>query len=172
MVLLHNTLIPFRTKSLHKNEKKKRASMNYREARTVGIVFAMTNLDDFETVRKFETRLRKEGKEVQVLSYLPASVENFDFHYDFFNQKDFSLFGGLKSGNILKFLEKQFDILICLDRNINIYMEYIMAASAARFRIGPYISKRENIFELMIRTAEGSELSELINQIYHYTNEL
>ncbi len=146
--------------------------MNYREARTAGIIFVMNNLDDFETVRKFEAKLKKEGKEVHVLSYLPANVENFDFHYDFFNRKDFNFAGSLISGNVISFLQKKFDLLICLERSLNIYIEYLMAASAARFRIGPYISQRENLFELMIRTPEESDLSELINQIYHYTNEL
>ena len=172
MTQLHSSLIPYKTRSLIKKGAKGRRSINYRHARKVGILFSMNSFYDFETVRSFENKLKKEGKEVVVMSYLPANVENFDFHYDFFTQKDFSFFGSLKAANVEKFLQQPFDLLICLDRSLSIYIEFLLAASAAHFRIGPYISKREDLFELMIRIREGSDLNELINQIYHYTNEL
>ena len=146
--------------------------MNYREARKVGLLFSMHSFFAFEAIRSFENKLKKDGKEVVVMSFLPANVENFDFHYDFFTQKDFSFFGSIQAANIDKFLQHQFDLLICLDLTPNIYIEYLLAASTARFRIGPYLNDRENLFELMIRIGEGSDLPELINQIYHYTNEL
>lgn len=169
---MHSTFIPFKTKALLKKTRKSRNSVNYRNARRIGILFSMSSLSDFEAIRKFENQLKKEGKEVNALSYLARDVENFDFHYDFFTQKDFSFFGSVQTDNIRKFLQQPFDLLICLDWKPNIYLEYLLAASAAHFRIGPYICGREGLFELMISLPEESALSELINQIYHYTNEL
>ena len=146
--------------------------MNYRLARKVGLLFSMHNVFDFEAIRSFENKLKKDGKEVIVMSYLPAGVENFDFHYDFFSQKDFSFFGKVEAANIEKFVKQPFDLLICLDLAPNMYLEYILAASAAHFRIGPHLPERESLFELMINTGKENDLTELINQIYHYTNEL
>lgn len=172
MVSLHNTLLSFRIRSLQKKGSKSRRSMNYREARKIGLLFSMNNFYDFEAIRSFENKLKKDGKEVIVMSYLPANVENFDFHYDFFTQKDFSFWGNVQAGNVDKFVQQPFDLLICLDLAPNVYIEFLLAASAARFRIGPHLNEREDLFELMINTGKVNDLSELIKQIYHYTNEL
>ena len=172
MTLLHSTLIPYRTRSLLQREQSRRKSRNYRQVRHIGLLFVMSSLHEFELIKTFEKKLRKDGKEIKVLSYLPPDIENFDFRYDFFTQKDFSFFGGVQAANIGQFLEQPFDLLICLDREPNMYIEYLIAASAASFRIGPHINQREYLFELMIQIAEERDLSELINQVYHYINKL
>lgn len=173
MKFLHRTLIPYRTKSMLKQVLSTRKSMNYREARKVGILFSMSNLEDFENIRSFEARLKKDGKEVIVLCYLPKDVENFGFHYDFFTYKDFNFWGNVQADNVQQFLKHSFDLLICLDREPNFYLEYLLAATKARFRVGAHSRQREGLFELMIRQPEGSEeIQYLIQQIYHYTNEL
>ncbi len=172
MQYLHQTLIPYRTKGMLKQSLSARKSMNYREARKVGVLFSMNSLEDFESIRSFEAKLKKDGKEVVVLCYLPKNVENFDFHYDFFTNKDFNFWGSVQAENVQKFLQQSFDILICLDREPNFYLEYLLAATKARFRVGAHSPQREALFELMIRQSEGKEIKELIQQIIHYTNEL
>lgn len=172
MSVLHNKLLPFKTRSLVKKAPASRRSMNYKEARHIGILFSMQSEEEFETIRAFEKKLQKDGKKVNVLCYLPDKVENFNFQYDIFNQKDFSTWGSIQAANVQAFISQPFDILICLERNPNLYIEHLMAASQANFRIGPYHNEREALFELMIRQPEGAELSELLKQIYHYTNEL
>lgn len=172
MQFLHQALIPYRTNHLLQQEGKSRSSLNYREAREIGILFSMNSLDDYEAIREFEAKLKKDGKEVIVLCYLPKGVENFDFHYDIFTNKDFNIWGKVQAGNIQQFMQRSFDLLICLDTAPNFYLEHLLAASKARFRIGPHSQRHEALFELMIRQAEGSELKELTKQIYHYTNKL
>ena len=171
MSFLHKTLVPLRTRSQLRNNHLKRSSMPYRQVRKIGVVFTMNNLDDYEAIRAFENRLKKEGKEVIVLCYLPKDVENFHFHYDIFTLKDFSATGEVKASNIANFLQQKFDYLICLDKQPNMYIEYLLAASQARFRIGNYTSGKESLFELMIGLPEQEPVAKLIQQIYHYTNE-
>lgn len=171
MLFLHDTILPWRIRSATKNNLAKRGSMSYREAKKVGILFTMNNLDDYESIRAFENRLKKDGKEVVVLCYLPKNVENFHFHYDVFSNTDFSTTGEVKASNIINFQEQKFDYLICLDKTPNLYIEYIMATSAARFRIGNHTENKEPLFELMIRLNGHDSTSNLIQQIYHYTNE-
>ncbi|EMR02808.1 DUF6913 domain-containing protein [Cesiribacter andamanensis] len=171
MSFLHTTLLPMRTRSQLRKNKPRRGSTSYRQARKVGVLFSMTNLDDYEAIRAFEKKLKSEGKEVVVLCYLPKNVENFHFHYDVFTVTDFSATGKVKAANVANFLEQKFDYLICLDRSPNIYLEYLLAASQARFRIGNYTDGKEALFELMIGFPEQASIAELIQQIYHYTNE-
>nr|WP_236613955.1 hypothetical protein [Nafulsella turpanensis] len=132
----------------------------------------MKNLDDYEAIRQFESRLKKEGKEVVVLCYLPKNVENFDFHYDIFSKNDFNFWGSPEANNLQEFISKPFDLLICLDRAPNLYIEYLLARSRAALRIGPYLDRQKGIFELMIKESAEKPLADFIQQIYHYTNEL
>lgn len=146
--------------------------MNYKDARHIGILFSMQSHDEFESIRAFEKKIQKDGKKVSVLCYLHEKVENFNFHYDIFNGNDFSLWGTIQAENVQAFISQRFDILICLESRPNLYIEYLMAASQAQFRIGPYASEKEALYELMIRQPEVADLDELLKQIYHYTNEL
>lgn len=171
MSFLHATIMPMRIRSQARNKRVKRGSLPYRDAKKVGIIFTMKDLDDYEAIRQFENRLKKEGKEVKVLSYLPKNVENFHFHYDIFSHTDFSAFGQVKARNVEEFIEQRFDYLICLDKEPNLYIEYILAASAARFRIGNYVDNKEPLYEFMIRLNGHDSVDKLIQQIYHYTNE-
>lgn len=172
MQILHQTLIPYRTRSTLQRAASSRKSMNYREARRVGILFSMNGMDDYEAVRSFEAKLKKDGKEVAVLCYLPKGVENFDFHYDIFTNKDFNFWGNIRADNIQQFLQRPLDLLICLDTDPNFYLEYLLAATKAPFRIGAHSPQREGLFELMIGQSQSGQINELIQQIYHYTNEL
>ncbi len=171
MAYLHNTILPMRIRKQVRNNRTRRSSTSYREAKSIGIVFTMQSLDDYEAIRNFENKLKKDGKAVKVLCYLPKNVENFHFHYDIFSHTDFTALGKVKARNIEEFLEQKFDYLICLDKTPNLYIEYLLAASAARFRIGNYSENKEPLFELMIRLNGSDSVSNLITQIHHYTNE-
>lgn len=171
MSYLHTSLLPLRIRSQYKNNRAKRGNVPYKQARTVGLLFTMHSLDDYEAIRNFESKLKKDGKEVKGLSFLPKNMENFHFHYDIFSSTDFSAFGQVKAGNINTFIEQKFDYLVCLDTESNLYIEYILAASAARFRIGNYAENKEPLFDLMIRQTGTQTVSNLIQQIIHYTNE-
>lgn len=171
MSFLHTTTLPLRIRSLLRHNKTKHGSLPYAEAKKVGILFTMNNLDDYEAIRNFENKLKKDGKEVSVLCYLPKNVENFHFHYDIFSSTDFSATGEAKAKNIHAFREQKFDYLLCLEQTPNLYQEYILAGSSARFRIGNYSENKEPFFELMIKLKEQASVQDLIQQIYHYTNE-
>lgn len=172
MSLIRHKLLSFKTRKLIRKAFQDRRSMNYKDARKIGILFCMSDKEQYESIRQFEKKIKKDGKEVLVLCFLPEKIENFDYHYDVFGSKDFSKMGNVQADNVNKFISQSFDILICLEKAPNLYLEYLMAASHALFRIGPYINEKESLFELMIQQPEGGELEELINQIYHYTNEL
>ncbi|MBW3545764.1 MAG: hypothetical protein KY428_09255 [Bacteroidetes bacterium] len=171
MSYLHKSILPIRTRKQLRQNRSRRMSTTYREAKSVGIVFTMHHLEDYEAIRQFENKLKKDGKVVKVLSYLPKNVENFDFHYDIFSHTDFTATGKIKAENIKEFIQQKFDYLICLDKAPNMYIDYIMAASAACFRIGNYGENKEPLFELMIRQNGSDSVSNLIKQIQHYTNE-
>lgn len=171
MSFLHTTFIPMRIRSQLRNKPVKRSSVPYKLAKKIGVLFTMNNLDDYEEIRKFENKLKQEGKEVKVLCYLPKNVENFHFHYDVFSNTDFSALGQVKARNIQEFNDQKFDYLLCLDPSPNLYIEYILAASSARFRIGNYIDNKEYLYEFMVRLSDQKTVGHLIQQIYHYTNE-
>lgn len=173
MSYLHRKLIPLHIRRLQKENQVRRSSINYRQAKNIGMLFSMSRLEDYEALRAFEKKLKAEGKELQVLCFLPKDVENFGLYYDFFTEKDFGKLGSVQAENIRSFIDQPFDMLLCMDCQPNQYLQYILAASKARFRIG--CSNTEEVvsyFELMVRLPERTGVPELINQIYHYSNKV
>jgi hypothetical protein len=163
--------MPRRIKSAIKKNKAARTSVPFQQAQHVGILFTMTRLDEFEAIRKFEKRLKDDGKKVEVLSFLPKTMENFHFHYDIFQLSDFGPTGNIKAENIQSFVNKPFDYLICLDINPNDYLRYIMAASKAKLRIGAAQEEWNPIFDLAIGLNSQTTVDQMIQQIIHYTSE-
>ena len=172
MSVLHSSIIPKRIQGQLKKNTTKRQSMPYQQVKRVGIMFTMTRLDDFEAIRKFEQKLKKENKEVEVISFLPKSVENFHFHYDIFQQKDFGATGKPKAENINTFINQSYDYLICLDSEPNQYLQYILAASKAKLRLGFASEEWNPVFDLAIKLPGNQQsVAQLIDQIVHYTSE-
>lgn len=173
MNYLHKNLLPYRIRKARKANKVNRNGQNYSKAKRLGLLFTMNKLDDYEAIRRFEKKLKGEGKQLSVLSFLPKQVENFDFHYDIFSGEDFSKTAKPVAENVNTFINENFDFLLCLDCDPNLYLKYILAASKAAYRIGCYGEQDDSqYFELMVRLAEGDGVEELINQIYHFTNKL
>jgi hypothetical protein len=150
-----------------------RCSVKYNDAKKIGILYSVTDLAKHELVKSFIKELEAAGKAVEVYTFLDKGKENFEFRYEFFEAADFGIFGKLASESLSKFIEKPFDFLFLIDLIPNIYMNYILARSKAKCRVGKYFPEQANYFELMINLAENQNQEQgLIAQIKHYTKEI
>lgn len=160
---------------IRKAARKSRSGCNikYKDAKKIGILYSVTGLEKHEMVKSFIKELEAAGKAVDVYTFLDKGKENFEFRYDFFEARDFGIFGKMTSKSLSQFIEKPFDFLLLIDLAPNMYMNYILARSKAKCRVGKYFPEQANYFELMINLAENQNQEQaLIAQIKHYTKEL
>ena len=159
-----------RTQSLLKKNRPPRATIPYNQANSIGVLFTVEDRKRHDEIKEFIHRLEKDGKKVQVFSFLPKEKNNHEFLFDFFTVKDVSFWGNIISGNAEKFYNTPFDYLFYLDSEPNPILLNIMARSKARCRIGRHWENRLSYFELMIDTVSNSK--SLFDTFYKYSTQL
>ena len=159
-----------RTQSALKKNKTVRASVPYKQAQKIGIVFTVEDKQKHYDIKEFVHLLEQDGKRVQVLEYLPEKKENHEFLFDFFSLKDISFWGRQNSDKAVKFYETPFDYLFCIDTQSNPLVLDLVAHSKARCRVGRFNENERDFFEMMIE--QNGTTKGLIETMYKYTQKL
>jgi hypothetical protein len=147
-----------------------RASIAFRKAQQVGILFSVEDKQKHNDIKEFIHQLEQDGKKVRVLEYLPLKQENYEFMFDFFSVKDLDFWGKINSDSAQTFCETPFDYLYYIDREPNPMALYLLAACKARCRVGRFKEGESTFFELMI--GQNGTNKGLIETMYKYTKQL
>ncbi|MDH5396825.1 MAG: hypothetical protein OEX02_01675 [Cyclobacteriaceae bacterium] len=169
--MLSKTIIQYKTKSLTKRNSPIRRFIPYAKAERIGVVFCIEGLDKHQTIKEFIRQLEMDGKSVKSLGYLPKGAENHEFRFDFFTEKDVNAIGQVTKETITEFINIPFDYLYCIDSTPNIYINYILARSKAKCRIGLHDGENHPYFELMIK-AGRTPLKILLDEMLRYSKNL
>lgn len=150
-----------------------RKTINYNDARSVGVLFSSSNEDNHKAITYFVKLLQKDNKKVNVLAYFDEKHTNpYDFRFDFFTKKDVDYLGRINCLQVNEFMEKKFDYLYCINPQPFPLFDYILQRSQAHCRVGKYHSETTDCFELMVDTRESNDTVDLILQMLHYTKSL
>jgi hypothetical protein len=160
----------YKTRSFLRNNQAVRASLPYKQAQRIGIVFTVEDRSKHDHVKDFVKRLELEGKMVTVLCFLPKNKDNYEFMFDFFTEKDLSFWGTITPSHALKFADTPFDFLFYLDTEPNPLILNILAQSKAKCRVGKLFDKGEPYFEFMLEIKDGTR--SLIDGIHSYVSKL
>lgn len=143
--------------------------INLEDARSIGIVFEATNLDDFERIKKYVLKLKEQGKKVHAVGYFdqkisPTNISYPKTEFDFFNNKELKAMGQPSSPYIQTFISEIRDILI--DFNIlNKYpLRYISVNSYAKCKIGIDIPENKSSHDILIAIKPENGIAEYIKQ--------
>jgi hypothetical protein len=169
--MLKNRFLHLRTNSALKENQSLRASIPYKQALSIGILFSVEDKQKHDAVKEFIKQLQLDGKKVSVLEYLPKQKDNYEFMFDFFTVNDLSFWGKVNSPDADKFMQIPFDYLYCIDKDSNPLILHLLARSKAKCRIGKYSQQDHPFYELMIEHKNGSVKS-LIESMYKYTKQL
>lgn len=145
----------------------------FENAKTVGIIFDATNADDFELVKRYVNELRENNKKVKVLGYfksngVPAlTYSKLDF--DFFSNKEISLFGKPTPSFIRNFIEEEYDLLIDLNIHDHFALRYVAALSKAIFKVGKFEEENDiHTHDMMIDSDHTKTIKYFLRQIDTY----
>jgi hypothetical protein len=159
-----------RTYSALKKNNAHRASIPYKRAQSVGIIFSVEDKQKHDHIKEFIKNLELDGKKVQVLEFLPRKKENFEFLFDFFTDQDLSFWGKITSPLAMKFSDTPFDYLFYVDQESNPMVLHLLAACKAHCRVGRFAEPDSPYFELMIE--HKGPVKALIDSMYKYTKQL
>jgi hypothetical protein len=164
------SFLRYQTRTLLKSNHAVRASLPYKQAHSIGILFTVEDRKKHDEVKELVKRLELEGKKITVLCFLPKNKDNYEFMFDFFTDKDLSFWGSITSPQALKFADTPFDFLFYLDNAPNPLVLNILARSKAKCRVGKFFDKGEPYFEFMLEIKNG--IRSLIDGIHNYASKL
>lgn len=164
------TFLKYRTNSQLKNNKTLRANIPYKKAQSVGIIFSVEDKIKHDAIKELIKKFEHDGKQVQVIEFLPPKKENYEFLFDFFSDKDLSFWGNITSPNALKFTNAPFDFLYYIDATPNPLILHLLARSKSKCRVGKFWNEGSSFFELMIES--NGNVRTLIDNMYTYTSQL
>ena len=160
-------LLIYRTSRFAKKRTGRKCSISYGEAKRIGIIFTTADLEKHLLIKEFIKKLENDGKEVDVLTFLPKNEVNHEFIFNYFTEKDITFFGKFNNRDVIRFAARYFDFLFCIDLNPHPLTESILAITKAKCRVGCYIANRDHLFELMIQPKERTT-ENLVDEFFRY----
>jgi hypothetical protein len=135
----------------------------------VGVLFDATDPNTYKEVSKFIQAL--DLKNIDLLGYLPISAKKNgtqEVPFNHFFKDDVNWFGIPSGKKGSDFQDKKFDLLIHLGLAENTTLEYLIANSKARFRVGPHQKNKEYCYDLMISPKATDTLADFSRDVVHY----
>lgn len=150
----------FRFKSFVKKDSRRVHACNIEEAEEIGIIFNATYPINFEIIRELTKDLNKKDISVTTMGYVDSDV--LIDHYlirkgfDFFTHKDLNWYSKPGGEKVEAFISKEFDILINLSLEKFLPIDFVLAESRAKFKVGKLFDDHA-LMDMMIDTTKEVE---------------
>lgn len=147
---------------------------NLAESGKIGIIYFVEDEAAHNHVRNYVKKIKEELgiTKIMALGYFDAKELPFFLHaklnFDAFSQKDINWYR-IPHGNVVQnFIAEEYDVLIDLTVHDLLPLQYILAKSKARFKVGRLSEANAHFLDMMIDTAGADSLSQLIANIDRY----
>ena len=139
---------------------------------SIGIVARIDTEEDYNSIRNISSQLKKEGKEVQVIAYIPEKIIP-DYLVSsgvgiFFNINDLSDFLIPKNDFVNGFIDSEPDILLDLSFSSSFVIKYIVSLSKAKMKIGDDNPSKKSYYDFMIKIEDESDIVHFVDQVKYY----
>ena len=147
-------------------------SINLKQAKTLGIVYCANSTESTDLVKRYVKFLRDYKIKVKAIGFfdekeIPLDV-NATLEFDYLTQKDLN-FSLQPSGIVAdNFLEEEYDILIDVNMEHNVVMQYLVQRSKAKFKVGSDRLEYKDLFDLTIVLKPEEGARQLMKNIDRY----
>lgn len=156
---------------LKKAERRKKV-YNINDARNIGVVFEVKDEAHFGHIHLFVDFLHDQGKHVKALGYVESKdLMRFLKHtsvYSYFDKSGTNWYMKPTDSEALNFQNEEFDILIDLTEVDILPVQFVVAFSQARFKVGHYDEVLHDFYDMAIKAEGEKTVKYIIAQIKHY----
>lgn len=153
---------------------RKPIARNLALARKVAIVYVVEDEATHNHVKNYVKRVKEELgiSNIMALGYSDQKVMPHYLHarlnFDAICQKDLNWYRIPQGNAVQNFMAEEFEVLIDLTLEDRLPVQYILAKSRARFKVGRWSESNKKILDMMIDMAGSRSLPQLIQQVHHY----
>lgn len=156
----------------HKKVTRQRKMLGYHPAVSFGIMYDATSEDHYKHVTHLVRELQQDQKKVKTLGYV--TVKKMPEHcfpkltFEFCNSASFSWNQQPVAQNVKDFISGSYDVLIDLTPSYLHHIKYLSAVSVAKMRVGRYVEKYIEVYDLMLQVDDNNSIEETSGQVLHY----
>ncbi len=155
-------------------QERRPVARNLADAAKVGIVYHARDEQTHQQVRNYVKKIKEELgiHRISALGFVDGKDLPYymapKLHFDAFCQKDLNWYR-IPSGNTVNnFITEEFEVLIDLTLEDILPLQYIVAKSRARFKVGRYGEANRHFLDMMIDMAGANSLPQFIAQVDRY----
>lgn len=142
------------------------------EAKSVGIIFDATSGEDFEIIKKYIQQLKEITKGIHAIGFVDNKITpNYSYiktDIDLFNKKELKRLYQPLSPYIKTFIETPRDILIDANVGNKLPLQYIVAASKAKCKVGQHTVGNELFHDVLLNVGPNNGLEFFLQQSLKY----
>ncbi|MBK8227892.1 MAG: hypothetical protein IPK70_12060 [Flavobacteriales bacterium] len=153
---------------------RKPIARNIALSRKVAIVYVVEDEAAHNQVRNYVKRLKEELglSNIMALGYSDQKVMPHFLHaklnFEAICLKDLNWYRIPQGNTVQNFMAEEYEIIIDLTLEDRLPIQYILAKSRARFKVGRWSESNKKIHDMMIDMAGSRSLPQLIQQVHHY----
>lgn len=160
---------------LRKDSKKvKRTTtlVNFKDAKEIGILYFVKDKSQYNSLSKFVGKLQEDDKNVKAI--VLADSEHLKnqimpkLSYDLFTSKNLNWFNKPSGAFVNDFLKREFDILINFDKTDSYSINYLLALSKSKLKVGYDGNESAKHLDVMIKVEEKSNFNKFAKELVHY----
>jgi hypothetical protein len=144
---------------------------NLDDASSIAILFSAFDQNGFPEIKRFLKTLSFEGHKLYVIAYIDdKEVPDYlsaEKSINLITQNDLNWLYKPQNEFIKAFVNTNFDILINLDVQNSLPIQYLCTSSIAGFKVGPYFAD-DQMLDFMINTNGNSSIKYLIDNLEYY----
>ncbi len=140
----------------------------------VGIIYFVADETAHNQVRNYVKKIKEELgiTKIMALGYFDQKETPFYLHaklnFDVFCVKNLNWYR-IPSGNVVQnFISEEYDVLIDLTVRDMLPLQYVLAKSKARFKVGRLSDTNAHFLDMMVDTAGADSLPQLIANLNRY----
>ncbi|MBN1952713.1 MAG: hypothetical protein JW801_16040 [Bacteroidales bacterium] len=152
-----------------KMQKRKLASCNIQNAKTIGILFNATHAVAFDIVKDLVKDMEVYKANILALGFVDSKqlIDHYLYRkgFDFFTRNELNWYGKPTSENVQAFIKKPFDILLDLSLDNPFPVKYIVACSSAKFKAGRYQPEQEYLDFMIDMEKENAAMTDIHKEL-------
>lgn len=147
-------------------KKKKNHFVDYSEAKDIGIIFEYIP-EEYAIVENFIQILKEDQKQVSILAFVSSKNKKKNYpNIPFFQSRDISFWGNPHIKELHNFINTKFDYLLHISTHSHILIDYILAKSNAKCKIGKYKTGREELYQFMLLFEKEKKYDIFLEYLY------
>lgn len=144
----------------------RKAVVDSRKIRFVGVILHADEFADFEAFRVFLKSIGIKSNKIKIIAYIEEE-KGISYHWEtYFGPKDFGWKGKINNIELNTFVETEFDALISFYKQEVLELDMITAESHANFKIG-LSNVDQRLYDLII-DVKPSEFALFKNELQKY----